>query len=71
MKTTIAGRLEELRAEHGISISELAAMTGVSRPYLSEIESGKNTNIGLPILIELADYFGVTLDYLVGREEPS
>lgn len=68
---TISTRLKELRLEMGINLTELSSLAGVSRTYLSEIENGHNTNIGLNVAIALADVFGVTLDHLVGREVAS
>ena len=59
-------RLKELRKERRISQTELGQMIGVATSSISEYESGK---ISPPdeLKIKIADYFGVTLDYLLGR----
>lgn len=37
----IGGFIKEIRKEEGLNITELANKAGISRPYLSQIESGK------------------------------
>ena len=59
-------RLKELRKEKNISQYELALITGISQTAYSGYESGKVMPTIEP-LIKLADYYHVTLDYLVGR----
>jgi transcriptional regulator with XRE-family HTH domain len=47
---------------------KLGSQTGITDKYLQRIEKGKQTNIGLNYLILIADFFGVTIDELVGHE---
>ena len=63
-----AKRLRELRDEKGLSLSSLANTIGVTGAILSMYENCKRAPT-LPILLELADFFGVSLDYLAGRED--
>lgn len=68
---TLGIRLKKLRLEKNITQKGLAAMLGISlRGYqLYESDDGYP---GVPGLISLADYFDVSLDYLVGRSnEPA
>ena len=60
-------KLKELRSEKKLSQFELAHTLGISQTAYSGYESGKVTPTIEP-LIKLADYYHVTLDYLVGRE---
>lgn len=58
--------LASLREERGIYQKELAAILKVSVGTISNYEN----NIHFPdqeALLQLADYFGVTTDYLLGR----
>lgn len=65
-----AERLKELRNKHKLSQAVLAELLKVSQRQISYYESGKDTP-PLPSLIILADYFHVSLDYLVGRSDKS
>lgn len=60
-------RLKDLRKQKKISQTELAKILGVAQPTLSGWESGKfqidDTN-----KIKLADFFNVSVDYLLGRD---
>ena len=60
--------LKDLRTRANYSQQKLADITGISKTVLAELETGKR-NIGLAILTKLADFYGVTLDYIMGREQ--
>lgn len=60
-------RLQDLREDHDLSQKELAKILGVDPARVSEWERGVYEP-RLEILMKLADYYDVTLDYLVGRE---
>lgn len=63
-------RLYSLRKGRGVSQEELANVVGVSRQAVQKWESGTSTP-DIQNLSALADYFGVSLDYLVrGTETP-
>lgn len=61
-------RLYHLRKERGMSQEELANEVGVSRQAVQKWESGA-AQPTLDKLTALAQYFGVTLDFLVTGEE--
>lgn len=65
---TFASRLKELRAKHKINQTVLADLLSVSQRQISYYEKGEDTP-PLASLIILADYFDVSLDYLVGRTD--
>lgn len=62
--TNIGTRLYELRKERGISQERLAQETGLKIDTYRAIEQGK-TNGRIDTLVVLANYFNVSLDYLV------
>ena len=64
----LSNRLKELRQQSNASQQELADLLGVSTRAWRFYESGdREPNIAG--LITLADYFNVSLDYLVGRSD--
>lgn len=60
-------RLKELREENGMKQSELGKLLNVQDAAISKYESGDIPLTGEKI-IQLAEYFGVTTDYLLGLE---
>lgn len=67
MKEKFAERFKYLREEKGISQERLADDLGVSHGIISFWETGKREP-KLSNLILIAEYFGVTIDYLAGLE---
>ena len=65
---TFAERLIELRTEKGLSQSELAKQTGLSRIAILHWEHGDRVPLATAIII-LAKFFGVSADYLLGLED--
>lgn len=64
---TFGESLKELRTERKIGQVALAKAIGVSSGIISLWENGLREP-SLSHLIALANYFEITLDYLVGRE---
>lgn len=61
-------RLTSTRKSKNISAKDVAENLGLSKAAISQFESGKNAP-SAAVLIALADYFNVSLDYLVGRSD--
>ena len=61
-------RLRELRNERGISQDRLANEMLINIKTLRRYEVGEN-DPRVAILIDLADYFEVSIDYLAGRSD--
>jgi transcriptional regulator with XRE-family HTH domain len=61
-------RLRRFREEHGWTQAALAEQAEVSKPYLSELESGAGRRPSGQILLKLADALGVTIADLLGRQ---
>ena len=59
-----------LREERGWSIQDLASRLGIDRTYLSKSESG-NRAFKVSEIDKLAKVFGVSTDYLLGRDTQS
>ena len=64
----LGGSLRELRKEKKLKQRELAALLGVTEVHYRRVEAGK-INIPTLTLCTLADYYGVTTDYLLGRSD--
>lgn len=60
-------KVKQLRTDKNISLTELAASTGISVSYLNEIEKGKKHPKPSKVAI-IADALGVTYDYLVSLQ---
>ena len=58
--------LKKLRKEKGISQLKLALDLNMSQNTISRYETGEREP-GINELIKIADYFDVSIDYLVGR----
>ena len=57
--------MKQLRKAHGMTQEELGAKIGLSKAVVSKYETG----IGYPsfdVLVRIAQYLGVTTDYLLG-----
>ena len=67
MENKFKDTLKELRTEKGIGQVKLAQELGVSKGVISLWENGLREPT-MTSLILIADYFGVTIDFLVGRE---
>ena len=63
-----AERLKNLRLESRYSSKEVAAQIGVGQRAYLYYESAVHYP-DVPGLIKLADFFGVSIDYLVGRSD--
>lgn len=60
-------RLKELRETLGYTIIQIAQATNMTRSRYSKLEKNKIPNASMVSYIKLADFYGVGLDYLLGR----
>lgn len=67
--TTIQERLWELRKDKELNLEELAQLTHISKSALASYESNDYKEINHGNLITLADFYGVSIDYLLCRTE--
>jgi Predicted transcriptional regulators len=62
----IGQRVNELRTGHQISLDQLADAVNCTRDHLYRAERGEPRHgFSIDILIEIARYFDVSLDYLI------
>ena len=68
MPSDLLTRLRVLRAEKNMSQQDVARDVGLAQPTYNAIEKGRAVP-SLPTLILLADYYHVSLDFIVGRSD--
>ena len=61
-------RLKELRKSRGLSQQRLAMELNTTQNTISRYETGER-EADYAMLIAIADYFGVSIDYLLGRTD--
>lgn len=67
---SLANGMRECRKTKGVTAREVDEALGLPPGRSMELEKIK-FNISLPMLVKLADYFGVSLDELVCRKTPA
>ena len=67
-RKNFSARLSTLRKESGLSQKALGEILGVSDAAITFLEKAKRSP-SFEILCALADYFDVSLDYLVGKSD--
>lgn len=67
-KQIFSRNLLRLRKEHKLSLQALGDILGISNQAVSLLEKGQNVP-RFSVLMAIADYFDVSLDYLVGRTD--
>lgn len=65
---SFAKRLNELRVSRDLSMIELANDLGTTRGTISNFEN-EQRKPSLDMVIKIAEYFQVSIDYLVGRTD--
>ena len=69
--TNFVDRLRTIRKDKGVTQKQVAQAIGTTEQNYQRYERGSQQPT-LPVLLALADYFDVSLDYLVGRsDDPS
>ena len=68
-KLTIQERLKDLRVERGLTLEQLSAETGISKSALGKYEADDFKDISPSSMVELAKFYGVSTDYLLGLTE--
>jgi len=63
---SIGARLEHLRARKGVPDAELAKVFGINRSTMSRILKGETEKVSSQMIIDAAQYFGVSTDFLLG-----
>ena len=66
---TIQERLKDLRVERGLTLEQLSAETDISKSALGKYEADDFKDISPFSMVELAKFYGVSTDYLLGLTE--
>ena len=64
----LAERLKELRKEKGVRQEQVAVAVDISMSAYCNYEQGKREPTA-SVLIRMADYYDVSVDYLLGRSD--
>lgn len=60
--------IRKLRIDRGLTQAQLAAILNIRQNTYSQYEGG-TLNYPVEALLKLADFYGVSVDYLLGRTE--
>ena len=63
-------RIEALCKQRGINVTEMCRDTGLTRAKLSDLKMKRTRSLSAQALKTIAGYFCVSVDYLLGEEEP-
>ena len=59
-------RLRDLREDADLTQTQVAKYLGMSQTGYSKYETGEN-DVPTEVLIKLADFYGVSIDFLLGQ----
>lgn len=66
---TIYERIDQLCKDRGITGGKMCTDLGMSRSTMTELRKGRVTTFKLEKAGKIADYFGVSVDYLLNGEQ--
>jgi transcriptional regulator with XRE-family HTH domain len=58
--------IRDIRKDRDLKQSDIAAVLGTTQQHYSNYENGEN-EMPVRVFVALADYYGVSVDYLLGR----
>lgn len=61
-------RIETLCQERQVSVTTMCKEAGASRASLSDLKAGRKQSLSAETLSKLAAWFGVSIDFLLGKE---
>lgn len=64
-------RIESLCKKKNINVTIMCKETGASRGSLTDLKSGRKKKLSTDTLSKIAEYFGVSVDYLLNGENES
>ena len=68
LMSDLYNRIEELCKENNESITTMCKESGASRASLSDLKVGRKQSLSAETLFKIAAHFGVSVDYLLGKE---
>ena len=63
--------IDELLRQKGVSGARMSQDLGMSRSFMTELRKGRAKSIKAETAQKIADYFGVTVEYLLGAHTAS
>lgn len=66
--SNLYNRIESLCKENNESITTMCKESGASRASLSDLKVGRKQSLSAETLSKIAAHFGVSVDYLLGKE---
>lgn len=69
VQISLQERLKDLRVERGLTLQELSSQTRLSTSALGNYENNDLKEVNHGSLVILADFYDVTVDYLLGRTD--
>ncbi len=69
MKLTMGEKIKDMRVERHMTTKQLAQATGISEPVLNGLENDSGRDVGYSRIVDLAKFFEVPTDYLLGFTE--
>lgn len=61
--------IEKLCKDNGINVTKLCRDTSIPRGNLSDLKMGRSQKLSVTTISKIADYFHVSTDYLLGKEQ--
>lgn len=68
---TDAPDLKALRKRHGLTLDQVAAATGYSKPHVWAIENGRSKRPSADFMVAIARLYGLSLDRFLGLDANS
>ena len=62
-------RIENLCKNRGVDITTMCKEAKISRAIMSEFKMGRTKELSTSTLSKLSNYFDVSVDYLLGKED--
>ena len=69
MKTTMGEKIKDLRVERRMTTKQLAQATGIFEAVLNGLENDNGRDVGYSRIVDLAKFFDVPTDFLLGFTE--
>jgi len=66
---TLYDRISTLCTKRGITPSKLCSDLGISRGIITDLKAGRKKDIYATTAWKIANYFGVSVGYLLGLED--
>ena len=67
--TDVSAIIYNLLKSTGITGAKMCADLGMSKSFMTELRKGRAKSVKAETAQKIADYFGVTVSYLLGKEE--